>query len=196
MPSARRPQAGDTVSSTRPASVFLTGFMGAGKTSVGRRLARRLGWAFTDLDACIEEREGRTLAKIFHNSGEAGFRRAEASALRDLLRRMKRSPRRVVALGGGTLTLVGNVQRLKRAQGALIFLEAPIAVLLRRARNQGRRVRRPLLDRQSDAQMKRLLQARSPRYRSAHCTIRTAGKDVHEVAAEIAGWLKKRKSQT
>ena len=111
--------------------MLLTGFMGAGKTSVGRSLAKRLGWAFTDLDACIEEREGRSLAAIFSNSGEAGFRRAESHALRSILMRCKRPPRRVVALGGGTLTRPGNVRQVARSQAPLVFLQAPLATLLR-----------------------------------------------------------------
>src|SRR5205807_857859 len=66
-------------------AIFLVGFMGAGKTSVGRALSRKLGWRFEDLDDRIHAREGRTIPEIFQQSGEAEFRRSELAALRDLL---------------------------------------------------------------------------------------------------------------
>ena len=69
----------------RPDAVFLVGFMGAGKSSVGAALGRRLNWIFEDLDDRIERRERRTVAEIFRESGEPAFRRAERSALQDVL---------------------------------------------------------------------------------------------------------------
>jgi shikimate kinase len=65
--------------------VCLVGFMGAGKTSIGRALAQRLGWRFLDLDDLVESREGRSIAEIFHRLGESGFRIAETSTLKELL---------------------------------------------------------------------------------------------------------------
>src|ERR1700742_4694212 len=80
--------------------VFLVGFMGAGKSSVGLLLSRDLHWRFEDLDERIQSREGRSIEQIFHESGEAGFRKAEHAALRELLFEFNSSPA-VVALGGG-----------------------------------------------------------------------------------------------
>src|SRR2546428_2697763 len=88
-------------------TVFLVGFMGAGKSSVGRALSLQLGWPFEDLDERIQAREGRTIEQIFQQSGEAEFRRAEHAALRELIADLGSSPR-VVALGGGTFVQTGN----------------------------------------------------------------------------------------
>jgi len=83
----------------RVRAVVLVGFMGAGKSTVGRALSRRLGLPFEDLDDRIEQREGKAIEQIFRESGEAGFREAETAALRELLGELD-SSLRVVALGG------------------------------------------------------------------------------------------------
>ncbi len=80
--------------------IVLLGFMGAGKTSVGKALASQLGWDFDDLDDRIQAREGLKIQQIFENSGEAAFRKIEHESLRDLLTEIGSSTR-VVALGGG-----------------------------------------------------------------------------------------------
>ena len=96
----------------RVRAVFLVGFMGSGKSSVGQELARRLGWDFVDLDARIESREGQTVPEIFRDRGEAGFRLAETSALGDLLSEpLERN--RVVALGGGAFAVERNRELLR-----------------------------------------------------------------------------------
>ena len=81
--------------------VVLIGFMGAGKTTVGRELARRLRWHFLDLDDVIEQREQKSVAEIFASSGEAAFRQAESAALAALLQDRESSSDLVLALGGG-----------------------------------------------------------------------------------------------
>lgn len=90
-------------------AVFLVGFMASGKSSVGRELARRLGWEFVDLDAEIESREGRTIPEIFRDREEQGFRLIEARALRKLTESLERDT--VVALG------VGHSHRPRIASG-------------------------------------------------------------------------------
>src|SRR5579863_1901621 len=95
-------------------SVLLVGFMGAGKTTVGRALSRRLGCPFEDLDDRIQNREDKTIGRIFQDSGEAGFRRAETAALRELLQELRVSPR-VVALGGGTFVHADNSSLIAKA---------------------------------------------------------------------------------
>src|ERR1700752_4953217 len=83
--------------------IVLVGFMGAGKTSVGRELGQRLGWPFVDLDDRVQAREKRTIAEIFRSSGESEFRRAEHEALRELLKEVERGLL-VIAVGGGAFS--------------------------------------------------------------------------------------------
>ena len=114
-----------------PKLVFLVGFMGAGKTSVGRALGLRLGWGFLDLDDRIEEREGQTVGQIFENLGESGFREAETAALQALLNESG-SERRIVALGGGTFTRRQNIDLISEAALPVIFLDGQAEELFQR----------------------------------------------------------------
>jgi len=164
-----------------PPAVFLVGFMGAGKTSVGRVLSRRLGWPFEDLDDRIQAREGRTIEEIFRNSGEAEFRRAENRALRALLTAPGSIPR-IVALGGGAFAQPENAQLLARAAVPVVFLDGPAEELFRRCEQEGRE--RPL---KGDAkQFRELYDRRRPAYLAASWRVDTSGKDVNTVAAEVA----------
>src|SRR3984885_5965473 len=86
----------------RTPGIFLVGFMGSGKSTVGRALADELGWGFADLDEEIEKREGMPIVRIFDTRGEAEFRRAETAALRERVRAVERGRPCVIALGGGT----------------------------------------------------------------------------------------------
>ena len=106
--------------------IVLTGFMGAGKTSVGRLLAQALGWNFLDLDHHLEARAGASIAALFTTHGEPHFRRLESSALANALAR----PHTVLALGGGTPEQTTNRLLLEQTPGTLvIFLDAPFPVL-------------------------------------------------------------------
>jgi shikimate kinase len=161
-------------------ALFLTGFMGAGKTSVGAALARRLGCAFYDLDAVIVERTGKTVAQIFASQGEAGFRQAEAEALRALLVRVGQSPA-VVALGGGSLLSAENARAVRDARGVVVALDAPLAVLLERAR--AARGTRPLA--QDEAGFRALYQARRAQYLAADVVVDSGAADIEHVAAQV-----------
>jgi shikimate kinase len=109
--------------------VVLTGFMGSGKTTVGRALAERLGWRFLDLDAEIERRDGRTVPQVFAESGEAHFRHLETAALAALLGQS----RVVLALGGGAPEELGNRLLLEQTpRTAVVYLAAPLETLLAR----------------------------------------------------------------
>ena len=109
--------------------IVLTGFMGAGKTSVGRILAERLGWKFLDLDAHIEVRSGCTISGLFEMHGEAHFRRLESSALANALARQQT----IIALGGGTPEELTNRLLLEQTPGTLvIFLDAPFETVFDR----------------------------------------------------------------
>ena len=121
-----------TVSQVVPAPIqriILTGFMGAGKSTVGRLLAVRLGWNFLDLDAHLEARTSATIPQLFERHGEAHFRRLESSALASALH--LRST--VLALGGGTPESLTNRLLLEQTPGTfVVFLNAPFPTLFDR----------------------------------------------------------------
>lgn len=102
---------------TVPTRIYLTGFMGSGKSTLGPRLADRLGYDFVDLDRHIEQATGSTVQAIFADQGEEAFRRLEA----EHVRAVSRAGRVVVALGGGAVTREDNL-RFAKAQGRLIYL--------------------------------------------------------------------------
>lgn len=159
-------------------AVFLVGFMASGKSSVGRELARRWRWDFTDLDSLIEGREGLTVPEIFRDRGEPGFRTAETSALRALLMEsLKRDS--VVALGGGAFVQERNRELLR--QWPSVFLEAPASELWQRSLTD--EVERPL--RGNHEQFARLYEERLPIYRQATVTVVTSDKDLSTICTEI-----------
>jgi shikimate kinase len=162
-------------------AVFLVGFMGAGKTTVGRALSRRLGLPFEDLDDRIQQREGKSIEQIFRESGESEFRRAETAALRELLGELG-SSLRVVALGGGAFVQPDNATLIGGAGVRSIFLDAPVEELLRRCEDQ--ETERPLGH--GPEQFRDLYEKRRRAYLRADVRIETSGKDVETVAAEVA----------
>jgi len=164
--------------------VFLVGFMGAGKSSVGRALGERLNWIFEDLDDRIERRAGRSVPEIFRAAGESGFRRLEHDVLRDLLAEL-RSGGRIIALGGGAFVQANNAALLKRSGVPTIFLDATVDELWRRCCTQAQEAgaERPLLG--SPEQFRKLYQNRRRRYGRASLTISTSRRRVDEIAAEI-----------
>jgi len=167
-------------------ALFLVGFMGSGKTSVGQELARRLNWDFVDLDARIESCEGRAIPQIFQESGEPAFRLAESSALADLLNESashQSSHHRVVALGGGAFIQPTNRELLRR--WPTVFLEAPASELWQRSQSDS--VERPL--RGDPEQFARLYAERLPFYREATVIIETTGKPLAAICVEIESAL-------
>jgi shikimate kinase len=155
--------------------------MGAGKTTVGQALSRRLDWPFEDLDDRIQLREGKTIEQIFRESGETEFRKIETAALRGLLAEL-RSSLRVVALGGGAFVQPVNATLIEKAKVHSVFLDAPLEELLRRCEAQPNV--RPL--RQDLAQFRELYEKRREFYMKAAVRIETNGKDVDAIAAEVA----------
>lgn len=161
------------------APVVLVGMMGAGKTTVGKRLARRLGWPFVDADRELEVRLGVPVATVFELEGEAGFRRREAALIDELSRRRGL----VLATGGGAVVTESNRAAL-RARGRVIYLHASVADLWHRLR---RDTVRPLL-RTPDprARIEHLASARDPLYReTAHWVIETGREPVEAVVGAI-----------
>ncbi|MFZ2489874.1 MAG: shikimate kinase [Thermoanaerobaculia bacterium] len=117
--------------------IYLVGFMGAGKTTVGRELATRVGAPFFDLDELIEAAESSSIKDIFGTHGEPYFRKRE----RDMLRATRHLENAVVATGGGTFTFEENIQFI-RAEGLSVYLSAPYSLL--RSRVGERAAERPL----------------------------------------------------
>jgi shikimate kinase len=156
--------------------VVLVGFMGAGKTTVGRELASLLGWTFVDLDAEIEARAGRSVAAIFDADGEEAFRALEQAAAREVMRR----PRVVIAAGGGAFAQPAT--RAVLAAGALtVWLRCGLPALLARIPDDGSR---PLG--RNRATIGALLRQREPVYRLAELTVDTTDGAPGDAARAIA----------
>jgi shikimate kinase len=115
----------------RTPGIYLVGFMGSGKTTIGRLLAERLGWHFTDLDDEIEVRQGASIAEIFDQRGEQEFRRIETEALCERVRSIERGRATVVALGGGAFVQPSNFDLVEN-HGVTIWLDCPIETVRRR----------------------------------------------------------------
>jgi shikimate kinase len=158
--------------------------MGAGKTSVGRALSERLGCRFQDLDDRIEAREGRTVADIFRDSGEAGFRRAEHVALQDLLAETETGCL-ILALGGGAFAQPANAALLDRGATPTVYLDASAEELWRRCGDDT--VVRPLCSEENA--FRQLYEARRPKYLRARLRVETSGRDIAEIVKEIVDRL-------
>jgi len=165
-------------------AIFLTGFMGAGKTSVGAELARRRACAFHDLDAVVVKRAGMPVAQIFATIGETEFRRLESEALREVLAGLRAAEGgAVVALGGGTLADAKNVQALRDVNGILVALDAPVELLFERTRaGHGTR---PLAREDDEAGFRKLYKLRQPLYRAADVSVDSGTGDVRVVAERV-----------
>jgi len=163
----------------RPGLVFLIGFMGAGKTTVGRALARIMGWDFVDLDEEIVGAEHRSIAQIFAHEGEKYFRRLEAEILASLRSRL----RLVVACGGGTYANEESRTLIDR-MGLAVWIQVPLEQALARCdKGPGR----PLL--RDEARAEALYRARLPFYRAAGLRVDAAGLTPEQIAERIARLL-------
>ena len=167
------------------ARVFLTGFMGSGKTTVGRALASALGWELVDLDARVEDRTGLTVRELFERHGEPTFRELEHE---ELLAGLQTAGPAVVATGGGTFTFPRNVA-LIAAAGPSVWLNPSFATISRRIAVHGK-LDRPLF--RNEAQALALYRARLDAYRLADHRVDVAEDETpEEIAARIALWLGK-----
>jgi len=181
-----------TTSETRrpvsPQLVALTGFMAAGKSTVGRMLGSLLHWRFLDLDCEIECRSKLHIHEIFAAHGEPRFRQIEAAALRSVLEHT--STPTVIALGGGTFVQPLNADLLRGHGAHVVFLELAVQHLLQRCRCASERSAqnpRPLA---LDAEAFCALYAqRLPLYRKAELIVNTEGKTIEQVAHEIVAAL-------
>jgi shikimate kinase len=166
-------------------AIFLVGFMGAGKTTVGRALSEFMGWRFEDLDDRIRAREGRSIPEIFARSGEAAFRRSELAALQDLLQEVRYGPPTVAALGGGAFAQQEVLNLLEESGNITIFLDASIDELWQRCSADG--VERPLLRHRSE--FEQLYQKRRPYYLRARVRVETGSRAIQNIVEEITGAL-------
>lgn len=184
-----RPKRSTVVQDPSANAIFLVGFMGAGKSSVGRVLAQRLNWIFEDLDDRIEAREGRTVAEIFRDSGESEFRRAEHAALQDVLQELRGGGARIVALGGGAFVQRENAGLLGVSGLPTVFLDAPVEELWQRCCTQASEhgTERPLL--RSLEEFRKLYETRRRHYSKASLQIQTGNRTVETIVSEIAGTL-------
>lgn len=167
----------------RPKSIALIGARGCGKTTVGRILARLLGGECVDTDELVAQRAGRSIAEVFANEGEGGFRRRESEAIREVVAK----PPAVISVGGGVVLHQENIDAL-RTIAVFVWLSAPAEVLWQRiSTDPATASSRPSLTDQSGVEeVRRLLDERSPLYqRASDFKIDTADRGPREIAAEI-----------
>ena len=159
-------------------NLALTGFMGCGKSTIGRQVARELKFDFVDTDGLIEEHTGRTIAEIFEHAGEAAFRELENEVVRQLEARQGV----VIATGGGLVAQSGNLDSLKQ-HALVVCLWASVEAVLERTRHQ---THRPLLQTADpQASIRELLARREPYYKQADVIVNTEFRPIREVAGQV-----------
>jgi len=167
--------------------LILIGYRATGKTTLARLLAQRLGWSWIDADVELEQRAGKSIARIFAEDGEPAFRDLEVQVIADLCRR----PHLVLAAGGGAPMRAESRQAM-RAAGRVVWLRAkPETILARMTGDQTTAARRPnLTDKDPLAEIVHLLEKREPIYReTAHHVVDTEGRDPEQLAEAILTWF-------
>jgi len=168
-------------SQTPPKNIVLIGFMGSGKSTVGRELHHRLGYPLVDMDHFIEQRARKSIAEIFADDGEDKFREMETAVLEELFD--PSAPRRIISTGGGVVGKERN-RELLRSLGYVVWLQAPLKVIIERtSKNRDR----PLLHTDNPAaRIAALMESRNPLYdEAAHLKVDTTGLDCGELATGI-----------
>lgn len=164
-----------------PKNIVLIGFMGSGKSTVGRELNHRLGYPLVDMDQVLERRAGKPIAAIFADDGEEAFRDMESRLLEELID--PAAPRRIISTGGGVIGREKN-RELLRHLGYVVWLHAPVEVVLERtSKNRDR----PLLHTANPRErIEELMRVRAPLYtETAHLKVDTSGLDSAELATGI-----------
>ncbi len=174
------------VTDIKQQNIILVGFMGTGKTQVGKRLAAILNRPFVDVDEVIEHRTGQTISQIFRQQGELFFRQLEQNVIKEVTNRKGQ----VVALGGGAFVNPEN-QRVCLQDSIVMFLNSSWPTI--RGRLPILRATRPVLGEKSEQEIKALFDCRLGLYKNAHVEIVTekCGSSVEEVAQYIAGVVRK-----
>ena len=166
-------------------NIALIGFMGVGKTAVARRLAEKVGKRLVELDSLIEQRAGKSTARIFQEDGETAFRELEI----DITREVAAGKNQVIACGGGIVLNQINIDRLKK-DAVVVYLTASPGVILQRVSADSSV--RPLLEKgNKENAIKELLEFRQPFYeRAADMKIDTSGLDIEAVVERVIAGLK------
>ncbi|MBC7931924.1 MAG: AAA family ATPase [Rubrivivax sp.] len=180
---------------SRPRRILLTGFMGAGKTTIGRELACLLDCIFVDLDDLITAREGRTPQALIDEEGEPAFREIETHALAEVLRE---NSARVVALGGGAWALESNRALVKEHACFTVWLDAPFELCWRRIESEaGKHPQRSRPLARNEWLARKLYDARRASYRLADARIAVGDDEAAcKLAGRIAGALEKDEKET
>lgn len=168
--------------------IFLTGFMGSGKSTAGKKLATLLKTRFIDLDAYLEKRDNRTIEEIFEEEGEEKFRELETKYLKEVIR--LKEPH-VISLGGGTVCFNDNLETIKN-NGLLIYIQLPVAVLADRIKQST--TSRPLLKSLSEEELIKnisdILENRKGFYEQAHITVNGLNLTPQLIQQKILGFSK------
>lgn len=172
--------------------IFLTGFMGTGKSRIGKLLSKRLNMSFVDTDDVIELKYNKTITQIFEEFGEKQFRKIETEIISDLV---YNNDMAVFSLGGGSLLNVHNLELIINS-GLLIYIKSSLEEIWERTKNK---TKRPLLLVNGEFPTKTLfmekanilMQARQPGYAKSQIVINRDGKDAEEVVEEILNYIKK-----
>lgn len=165
----------------RTPAIYLVGFMGSGKSTVGRLLADRLGWSFVDLDAEIEAEQGVSIAEIFDRCGEEHFRRLETEAIRRRVRLAQMGRPAVIALGGGAFARECNFDLVEH-NGITVWLDCSEAVAWQRVEANSDR---PLA--RNREQFAALYEARRACYARADFRVESSGDDPESVVEAVLG---------
>lgn len=158
-------------------NVVLVGFMGTGKSTIGKLLAKRLGWSFTDTDEWIEREQGTTISELFRKHGEAYFRSLESKALRELLTEKKR----ILATGGGAVLAEEN-RVCMLENGFVIALTADTETIICRVSSDRSR---PLLQGDLEERVQALMEQRKHAYKFAHVSIDTTSLSAQQIVEQI-----------
>ncbi|MDF1617021.1 shikimate kinase [Petrocella sp. FN5] len=161
-------------------NIVLIGFMGCGKTSVTKELAKRLNLNYIDMDEKIEKAEGKTVSEIFKDHGEAYFRDLETT----FLSKLENQKSKIISTGGGIILRDENIEMVKKI-GIVVFLQADVAHILKNIKDDHKR---PLLQDEEDIEKKitTMLELREPLYlRTANVIIQTSGKPIKNIVDEI-----------
>lgn len=161
-------------------TIFITGFMGAGKTTIGKELSKKLEIPVLDTDHLIEEKYGMSVKEIFRIYGEQHFRELEASVLKDIP-----LENTIVTTGGG-LIISENNRKSMHEKGNIVFLYCSIDKLYERLRND---TDRPLIQEKTKSDINEIYLARLPFYNQCSIKIDTTNKTLLETVDEIANWL-------
>lgn len=163
----------------RTPAIYLVGFMGCGKSTVGTALADELGWSFVDLDEEIERRESTTIAEIFDQRGERAFREIETAVLRDRVRNVQGGRPQVISLGGGAFLSEENFQLVSN-NGVTVWLDCEFSHIERRVAGQ---THRPLA--RDPQQLRKLFEARRESYGRADFRVEVIDDDTRSAVARI-----------